>query len=52
MNNLFSEVFNQTLRRMNGLEITNCSLRINSAKKRPNENVNSTPEVPAKKSKL
>ena len=51
MNNLFSEVFNRTLRRMNGLEITNCSLRINSAKKRPNESLNATPEVPAKKVK-
>ena len=50
MNNLFSEVFNRTLRRMNGLEITNCSLRINSAKKRPLESPVAT-EVPAKKVK-
>ena len=51
MNNLFSEVFNRTLRRMNGLEITNCSLRINSARKRPMEDSPATTEVPAKKVK-
>ena len=51
MNNLFSEVFNRTLRRMNGLEITNCSLRINSAKKRPMEDSPANTEVPAKKVK-
>ena len=34
LHNLFSEVFSRTMKRMNGLEITNCSLRISSNGKR------------------
>lgn len=34
LNNLFSEVFSKTMKRMSGLEITNCSLRISSNGKR------------------
>lgn len=47
LHSLFSEVFNKTMKRMNGLEITNCSLRISSNGKKRQSLTND--EVPTKK---